>query len=59
LRGSITSPQVVERIAWEVFEDSARQNIKLLEVRFSPDQPVTLPTVAPRPPLINAACLSK
>ena len=34
---SITSPDVVERIAWELFEDSAKQNIKLLEVRFSPD----------------------
>jgi adenosine deaminase len=34
---SIASPQVVERIAWELFEDSARQNIKLFEVRFSPD----------------------
>ncbi len=34
---SIASPQVLERIAWEFFEDSARQNIKLLEVRFSPD----------------------
>jgi adenosine deaminase len=33
----ITSPKVVERIAWELFEDSARQNIKLFEVRFSPD----------------------
>jgi adenosine deaminase len=27
----------VERIAWELFEDCARQNIKLFEVRFSPD----------------------
>ena len=36
-QNSITSPGVVERIAWELFEDSARQNIKLLEVRFSPD----------------------
>jgi adenosine deaminase len=36
-QNSITSPEVVERIAWELFEDSARQNIKLLEVRFSPD----------------------
>src|SRR5215213_876051 len=36
-QNSITSPQVVERIAWELFEDSARQNIKLFEVRFSPD----------------------
>lgn len=34
---SIASPEVVERIAWELFEDSARQNIKLFEVRFSPD----------------------
>ncbi|HEY2981110.1 MAG TPA: adenosine deaminase, partial [Anaerolineales bacterium] len=34
---SIASPAVVERIAWELFEDSARQNIKLFEVRFSPD----------------------
>src|SRR5262245_48965684 len=25
---SITSPKVVERIAWEVFEDAAKQNIK-------------------------------
>ena len=36
-QNSITSPDVVERIAWELFEDSARQNIKLFEVRFSPD----------------------
>lgn len=36
-QNSITSPQVVERIAWELFEDAARQNIRLLEVRFSPD----------------------
>jgi adenosine deaminase len=34
---SIASPEAVERIAWELFEDSAKQNIKLLEVRFSPD----------------------
>jgi adenosine deaminase len=34
---SIVSPAVVERIADEMFEDAARQNIKLLEVRFSPD----------------------
>ena len=34
---SIASPEVVERIAWELFEDAARQNIKLFEVRFSPD----------------------
>lgn len=34
---SIVSPKIVERMAWELFEDSAGQNIKLLEVRFSPD----------------------
>ena len=34
---SIVSPQIVERIAWELFEDAARQNIRLFEVRFSPD----------------------
>lgn len=34
---SITAPEVVERIAWELFEDAAAQNIKLFEVRFSPD----------------------
>ena len=36
-QNSITSPKVVERSAWELFEDAARQNIKLFEVRFSPD----------------------
>src|SRR5512135_2979512 len=36
-RDCFVSAQVVERIAWELFEDSAAQNIKLLEVRFSPD----------------------
>ena len=36
-QNSITSPEVVERIARELFEDSARQNIKLFEIRFSPD----------------------
>jgi adenosine deaminase len=36
-QGSIASPKVVERIAWELFEDSAKQNIKLFEMRFSPD----------------------
>jgi adenosine deaminase len=36
-QNSITSAAVVERIAWEMFEDVAAQNIKLLEVRFSPD----------------------
>src|SRR3569832_2397285 len=34
---SIVSPEVVGRIAWEMFEDAAAQNIKLLEARFSPD----------------------
>jgi len=34
---SITSPEVVERITSELFEDAAQQNIKLFEVRFSPD----------------------
>lgn len=36
-QNSITSPVVFERIAWELFEDCAKQNIKLFEVRFSPD----------------------
>ena len=36
-QNSIASPEVVERIAWELFEDSARQNIRIFEVRFSPD----------------------
>lgn len=36
-QNSITSPAVFERIAWELFEDSAKQNIRLFEVRFSPD----------------------
>src|SRR5664280_210904 len=36
-RKSIVSPAVVERIASELFEDANAQNIKLLEVRFSPD----------------------
>src|SRR5512145_703070 len=36
-QNSITSPKVVERIAWELFEDAAIQNIRLFEVRFSPD----------------------
>ncbi|HOX59547.1 MAG TPA: adenosine deaminase [Candidatus Paceibacterota bacterium] len=34
---SIVSPEAVERIADELFEDANAQNIKLLEVRFSPD----------------------
>jgi len=36
-QNSITAPAVVERIAWELFEDSSRQNVRLSEVRFSPD----------------------
>lgn len=36
-RDCFTAADVVERVAWELFEDSARQNIKLFEVRFSPD----------------------
>ncbi len=36
-RSCFVSEAVVERIAWELFEDSAAQNVKLLEVRFSPD----------------------
>lgn len=33
----ITSPAVVGRIADELFQDAASQNIRLFEVRFSPD----------------------
>ncbi len=36
-QNSIASPAAVERIAAELFEDANRQNIKLFEVRFSPD----------------------
>jgi adenosine deaminase len=36
-QNSLVAPEVVERIAWELFEDAAAQNIRLLEVRFSPD----------------------
>jgi adenosine deaminase len=36
-RNSLVAPAVVERIADELFEDANAQNIKLLEVRFSPD----------------------
>ncbi|HET7144671.1 MAG TPA: hypothetical protein VFI68_11680, partial [Anaerolineales bacterium] len=36
-QNSITSPAIFERIASELFEDCAKQNIKLFEVRFSPD----------------------
>jgi adenosine deaminase len=34
---SIASPVVVERIMSELCEDAARQNVRLFEVRFSPD----------------------
>ena len=34
---AFASPAAVERIAYELFEDAARQNIKLFELRFSPD----------------------
>lgn len=36
-QNSIASVEVVERITWELCQDAARQNIKLFEVRFSPD----------------------
>src|SRR3990170_3525535 len=36
-QNSIISPVVFERIARELSEDCAKQNIKLFEVRFSPD----------------------
>lgn len=36
-RACFVSEAVVERVAWELFEDAAAQNIKLFEVRFSPD----------------------
>jgi adenosine deaminase len=36
-QNSLAAPAVVERVAWELFEDAARQNIHLFEVRFSPD----------------------
>ena len=36
-RNSLVSAAAVERIARELFEDSARQNVRLQEVRFSPD----------------------
>ena len=34
---SIASPAEAERIMFELCEDAARQNVKLFEVRFSPD----------------------
>ncbi len=36
-QNTFAAPEVAGRIAWELFEDSARQNIRLTEVRFSPD----------------------
>ena len=36
-QNTLVSPDAVARVAREFFEDSARQNVKLLEVRFSPD----------------------
>lgn len=36
-QNSIASPSAVERITYELCEDASRQNIKLLEIRFSPD----------------------
>jgi adenosine deaminase len=36
-QNSIVSPSAVERITYELCEDASRQNIKLLEIRFSPD----------------------
>lgn len=36
-QNSIASPAAVERIMFELCEDAAQQNVKLFEVRFSPD----------------------
>jgi adenosine deaminase len=36
-RNSLVSPAAVGRIAAELFEDAHAQNVRLLEVRFSPD----------------------
>jgi adenosine deaminase len=36
-QNSIASPATVERIAYELFEDANRQNVRLFELRFSPD----------------------
>ena len=36
-QNSIASPAAVERITYELCQDAHRQNIKLLEIRFSPD----------------------
>lgn len=36
-QASFIAPAVVERVAYELFEDAHRQNVRLFEVRFSPD----------------------
>jgi adenosine deaminase len=36
-QATFTAPAVVERVAAELFEDAQRQNVRLFEVRFSPD----------------------
>lgn len=36
-QNSLASAQAVERITYELCEDASRQNIRLLEIRFSPD----------------------
>ena len=36
-RNTLVSPEAVERVAREFYEDAANQSVKLLEVRFSPD----------------------
>jgi len=36
-QNSLASAQVVEQITYELCEDASRQNIRLLEIRFSPD----------------------
>jgi len=36
-QNSLTSVEVVERITYELCEDASHQNIRLLEIRFSPD----------------------
>jgi adenosine deaminase len=36
-QNSLVSQQAVERITYELCEDASRQNISLLEIRFSPD----------------------
>jgi adenosine deaminase len=36
-QATFAAPAVVERVAAELFEDAHRQNVRLFEVRFSPD----------------------